>query len=431
MAIEPYVRVADRLTNKNFIDAEQWDFEFNKITNYINTKLLPELNLLFDIQVLKDPNPNFFNCYLYEDDTNNLIWKKPAQAGLFLNYLAPPISTIAFIGQNKDQDFLTYLNVDYRQDGVVVCKNNNSFEITKITDQVLDNNIFDNNNFASNSILIDKLSLYQNTVGITITAPSSINSFSRFKIVKDYISFAKYPNYITRDGLKSQKRPTHWGEFDYPEYSQKNTHCRNLPEGLFGAGAAHQLTEYKINLLDTYTYIDVSKRTMYGRDVYQARFQDLMPLVNIAQALYDPDDYAKNAMFGDGFFSILSLSLKPPLYYSSQANSTISSDIPSVGSSYRTEKDYFKMNIPARCFANNSIGIAGATYDIVAFSAGQKFFTCLPPSNSYDDNAIPTYTVDNLLKAETISYDFVDDGIIDISFFPKKIQDKINNPPVR
>ena len=100
-----------------------------------------------------------------------------------------------------------------------------------------------------------------------------------------------------------------------------------------------------------------------------------------------------------------------------------------------------KMNIPARCFADKSIGINGAFYDEKVFVGQltpQRLFRAFPEeATKYDRNNTSVhpdsadlricYYVDNLFSVwESLHYIELEDETIDIDFFPKRIQDKIN-----
>lgn len=395
MAIEPFLRIQDRLTNKNFIDAEQWDFEFNKFTDYINTKLLPALNQLFDIQILASQLPDDVDGYLYENEVGNLVWKKPDNAGLLLNFLEPFASEIGFVGQKIGDNFLSFLKVDYVEDGVVFCKNNNAFEIRKITNNNIENNIFDNSNFATNSITVDKLQQYNYLYTLNVGANTQFIDLDRlinFRIAENYLTF----NCIKSGELKSSNKNANF------DYQAKNIYIRSLPENMFGVGSKWQLNEYKC-VVNTNNYLYIGNQI----DLRPAPFTTIMPLVNIGQALYDETDYARNAMFKDNCIEPLFLRLKPWL----SGN---------LG-------DYYKMNIPSRCFADKSVGVQGSHYDYICFWGGDiKYVGCLPEKNDYNENVAPQYNIDNLFSLEALTFDFVEDDIIDIDFFPKRIQDKIN-----
>lgn len=408
MAIEPFIRVKDRLTNKNFIDAEQWDFEFNKFANYLNTKLLPAIDSLFDLQVLASQIPADIDGYLYENENGTFEWKKPNDAGVLLNLLQPSLNSISFVGQKAGENYLSYLQVNYNNDGLVFCKNTNGFQIKKIENNNLSNFIFNDNNFTPNSIMQAKLYDYND---FTILKPTSFNSFiqGQFKIVDSKLSF----NCIQDGTLKSREKFT--GE--YTDYIL-DTHCRLLPEGVFGNNAKWQLTEYKI-FLRAYGYIQVGEFKLGNGRGSHANFDTINPLPTINQALYDSTDYAKNEIFKDRSFCLLSLTLSPSL------KNWQNPIYPDNNSDY-----FFKMNIPARCFADESIGIQGNHYDYICFWAGDtKYVSCFPQSNQYDYNVKSIYNVDNLL-ANNVTFDYIEDNIIDIDFFPKKIQDKINGIPL-
>jgi hypothetical protein len=408
MAIQPFIRTQDRLTNKNFIDAEQWDFEFNKIADYLNDKILPALNSLFDLQVLASQIPADIDGYLYEDAIGSLIWKKPEDAGLLLNLVEPSIYNISFIGQKAGENYLSYLQTSYSSDGLVFCKNAAGFEIKKIGNNNLSNDIFNDSNFADDSIMQTKLYDYND---LTIIKPSeAIANFlnKNFKVVDSKLSF----NCIQNGALKSQAKFTG----NYTDYIL-NTHCRLLPEGVFGANGRWQLTEYKVFLLG-YGYRQVGDFKISRG--YNANFDTCNYLPTISQALYDETDYARNEIFKDRAFCLLSLTIYAPLgdWRSPNAGATT------------TDKDYlFKMNIPARCFADKSVGIYGSHYDYICFWGGDtKYVGCFPQSNQYDYSVEPKYNIDNLLAAD-VTFDYVEDDIIDIDFFPKRIQDKINARP--
>lgn len=425
MAIQPFVRIQNRLTDKNFADAEQLDFEFNNFTEYLNSKILPVLNTLFDMQVLASNIPADINCYLYEDENGLLVWRKPESVRTLLPLLEPPPFNIAILGKKRYTEHLDWYSIEYVEDGVLIPKTTSVFSIQKLDNNFFENDLFQNSNFLDNSINqnkifelndateIDEKELAKNHIIISQVYSKSKMGGSSFSS-SFYQRFDPQNGFLSFDCIKN-------GSLINTEYASDTRSygiLRGLPAGVYGAGNLYQLQEYIPRLNRVGVIDDTTINTL----------DDFLPFPQMSQLLSEPSDLMTGSKFRDESFSVFFLSI-----------------------TQTTSKQFGynrSMKIPPRCFADKSIGISGVFYDEKVF-AGQpvpeRVFRSFPRRDTghyggnYDINNAsmhPTtadsricYYVDNLLTPfGGINYynnDIIEDGIIDIDFFPKKIQDKI------
>lgn len=417
MAIEPFIRIENRLTDKNFADAEQLDFEFNRITEYLNTKLLPVLNTLFDMQVLASNKPEDLNGYLYENEEGLLAWKKPENIRTLLPLLEPPMFNIAILGKKRYTEHLDWYSIEYVEDGIVTSSSTNVFSIKKINDNFFENNIFKNNNFLDNSILQKKISNFNNVTEIEIGGYEDTEialeiSKKTYSQYSDDIMYNLKYRFDPQNGFLSinciKDNSIVNLRVDNYQYEPKSI-LRGLPPNLYGVGNSYQLQEY-IPRLNRIGYVDATTRNT---------LDDFAPFPKMLQLLSDSDDLMTGNKFENNAFSVFFLSIIP--------------------TEIRTFKQ--KMNIPARCFADKSIGINGAFYDEKVFAdqlTPQRLFRAFPvEATKYDRNNTSVhpdsadlricYYVDNLFNVwQSLHYIELEDETIDIDFFPKRIQDKIN-----
>lgn len=383
MAVQEYYRSRNRLTKDNFSDAIQLDLEFNNIADYVNLSLLPAIKEIHDNQII--PDPDNAGKYLYENEFGIIDWADIPTFAVELEDIKIPQFELAFVGQKKNVGNLDFLSVEYEDDGIVY-SNNDNILIDKITNDCIADNAFSNSNFIDNGIDTQKINQYSDDTLAYINS----NILGRPFVTRHFAN-ESLPN-VEDKNVDSSSQNTYFRDKKYSQYMAK---IDTLPVGMFGNDYKYQLTSYTCDI----NYWNQFASEWTSSPLYYLSYSVQNNLATrIAQDLADEEDYATGDMVADQTFWPLFLTLTP------------------VGA------PLCPMKLPSRVFADKSIGISGADIDLIReFSCiSEKLYEVNGKYNAYN-----TYDINDLLKYVKIE-DYIENGIIDETFFSKKIQDKIN-----
>jgi hypothetical protein len=414
MAIEPLVRIPNRLTSKNFIDAEQLDFDFNALAIYLNTKIIPSIATLANNFIKPDATQANIGKYLYENEVGNLSWRAIEERPIALNTINAPNCNLAIVGQEANESNLKFLPLDFIKEGLVQSKNNISFDnnnVALIVDEI-SNDYFEDNTITrvnltswaniQDNIFEKKLKEYNDLTELILDVDDGISAY--FTLSKTIPSRCIKQGSITNE-FSNANRPVKMENYNM---------IFTIPSLTFGNSPVYKfpLPTDKISLNWQSGFRQLYKN---GNNYQYFRWNRA---IMIKQDVSSSDDYATEFMLADDTLSTLFLTLTPNEIYGTS------------------------MHLPARCFADKCIGISGQDMD----SRGQERINCIPyqneklatPENEKQDKYYHPYMlfstasrgVSYVNNRCTITVDHIENGIIDKTFFSKKIQDKIDNAEI-
>lgn len=296
MSIDQFTRDAayfqSRRDSGMLLNAEDLDFQFNNMVDYLNTKIVPIINNFVQGQFIGVNNPTLADSCLFNIGDGNVRWQK-INSNIFPDY-SIPLSKFASVSPNciiwaGNNGIFGYNTVSNLNDGILFSRNNITPVWRKVATGDIANKTLIGGHIALGAVKIEHLG--QSLREALFAAPRVILNEN---IAEAQITEANLQdNSITADKIDTtllqtrQNGITNWN-FAWRDNSIENRHIadRTIFGGYGPASIPVPTTEvytgFKYNGLQVRTSIDADD------DIYYTFTSDNIIDESITEALFDP-----------------------------------------------------------------------------------------------------------------------------------------------